>query len=143
MNDQLKKYSSVNRKALDQFISFNEQRETLIHRQQEMDKDSAGMYVCMYVCVFGVLECMYGIYIYLRYRSIHGMYVCMYVMYVYKYILYSSKHACTFVCMYVCMYVCITTLCFRISHSAADCESGCSEGRGHLTNIHWCQQTLY
>ena len=40
VNEQLKKYSSVNRKALDQFVSFNEQREMLMERKTEMDRDS-------------------------------------------------------------------------------------------------------
>ena len=39
VNDSLKKYASVNRKALDQYVSFNEQREVLIERQEEMDRD--------------------------------------------------------------------------------------------------------
>ena len=43
VNEQLKKYSSVNRKALDQFVSFNDQREALLTRQAEMDKDSAAI----------------------------------------------------------------------------------------------------
>jgi len=43
INEQLKKYSSVNRKALDQFVSFNEQRETLIQRKAEMDRDSVAI----------------------------------------------------------------------------------------------------
>jgi structural maintenance of chromosome 3 (chondroitin sulfate proteoglycan 6) len=33
----------VNRKALDQFLSFNEQRQLLLARQQEMDKDNAAI----------------------------------------------------------------------------------------------------
>jgi structural maintenance of chromosome 3 (chondroitin sulfate proteoglycan 6) len=40
VNDHLKKYSSVNRKALDQYVSFNEQRETLISRKSELSTDS-------------------------------------------------------------------------------------------------------
>lgn len=44
INEQLKKYSSVNRKALDQFVSFNEQRETLIQRKEEMDRDSLAIH---------------------------------------------------------------------------------------------------
>ncbi len=39
VKDQLKKYSSVNRKALDQYVSFNEQREGLIARRDELEKD--------------------------------------------------------------------------------------------------------
>ena len=39
-NEKLKKYSGVNRKAMDQYISFNEQRETLITRKEELAKDS-------------------------------------------------------------------------------------------------------
>eukprot|EP01038_Epipyxis_sp_PR26KG_P004963 gene4963-6938_t len=40
INEHLKKYSNINRKALDQYISFNEQRETLIERKQEMERDN-------------------------------------------------------------------------------------------------------
>jgi structural maintenance of chromosome 3 (chondroitin sulfate proteoglycan 6) len=43
VNEQLKKYSSVNRKALDQFVSFNEQKETLIQRRTEMERDSTSI----------------------------------------------------------------------------------------------------
>lgn len=43
VNERLKKYSSVNRKALDQFVSFNEQRETLMQRKDEMDRDSVAI----------------------------------------------------------------------------------------------------
>jgi chromosome segregation ATPase len=37
-NEKLKKYSHVNKKALDQFVSFSEQRETLLERKAELDK---------------------------------------------------------------------------------------------------------
>jgi len=43
VNEQLKRYGSVNRKALDQCLSFNEQRQLLLARQQEMDKDNAAI----------------------------------------------------------------------------------------------------
>ncbi|ETI43868.1 hypothetical protein F443_11311 [Phytophthora nicotianae P1569] len=36
-NEKLKKYNHVNKKALDQFMSFNEQRTTLLERKQEID----------------------------------------------------------------------------------------------------------
>ncbi|KAG6623201.1 Structural maintenance of chromosomes protein 3 [Phytophthora cinnamomi] len=36
-NEKLKKYSHVNKKALDQFMSFNEQRATLLERKYEID----------------------------------------------------------------------------------------------------------
>ncbi|KAE9010354.1 Chromosome segregation protein [Phytophthora rubi] len=36
-NEKLKKYNHVNKKALDQFMSFNEQRATLLERKQEID----------------------------------------------------------------------------------------------------------
>jgi structural maintenance of chromosome 3 (chondroitin sulfate proteoglycan 6) len=39
VNDQLKKYASVNRKALDQYVNFNEQRENLIERRDELARD--------------------------------------------------------------------------------------------------------
>ena len=37
-NEELKKYSHVNKKALDQFISFSEQKEKLIKRKEELVK---------------------------------------------------------------------------------------------------------
>jgi len=43
VNEQLKKYSSVNRKALDQYVSFNEQRETLMSRNEELTRDNASI----------------------------------------------------------------------------------------------------
>ncbi|KAK7571814.1 hypothetical protein V9T40_014286 [Parthenolecanium corni] len=38
-NSHLKKYSHVNKKALDQFMSFSEQKEKLVGRKQELDKE--------------------------------------------------------------------------------------------------------
>ncbi|XP_032229709.1 structural maintenance of chromosomes protein 3 [Nematostella vectensis] len=37
-NEELKKYSHVNKKALDQFINFSEQKEKLMKRKDELDK---------------------------------------------------------------------------------------------------------
>merc|ERR1712061_733190 len=37
-NTELKKYSHVNKKALDQFISFSEQKEKLMNRKEELDR---------------------------------------------------------------------------------------------------------
>ena len=37
-NQELKKYSHANKKALDQYVSFSEQKETLISRKEELDK---------------------------------------------------------------------------------------------------------
>lgn len=37
-NKKLKSYSHVNKKAFDQFVNFNEQRETLLKRKDEVDK---------------------------------------------------------------------------------------------------------
>ena len=37
-NVELKKYSHVNKKALDQFISFSEQKEKLVARKEEIDR---------------------------------------------------------------------------------------------------------
>ena len=36
-NSELKKYSHVNKKALDQFMSFSEQKEKLVKRKEELD----------------------------------------------------------------------------------------------------------
>merc|ERR1719412_1831489 len=37
-NQELKKYSHVNKKALDQYISFSEQKEKLLKRKEELDR---------------------------------------------------------------------------------------------------------
>eukprot|EP00116_Pleurobrachia_bachei_P007669 sb/3467931/ len=37
-NSELKKYGHVNKKALDQFVSFSEQKEKLIDRKKELDR---------------------------------------------------------------------------------------------------------
>ncbi len=39
VNNRLGKYSNINRKALDQYISFNEQKQTLAARKEELEKD--------------------------------------------------------------------------------------------------------
>ena len=36
-NEELKKYSHVNKKALDQFVNFSEQKEKLMKRKDELD----------------------------------------------------------------------------------------------------------
>lgn len=36
-NESLKKFSHVNKKALDQYVSFSEQRETILKRKNEID----------------------------------------------------------------------------------------------------------
>lgn len=36
-NHHLKKYNHVNKKALDQFLSFSEQKEKLYKRKEELD----------------------------------------------------------------------------------------------------------
>ena len=37
-NSDLKKYSHVNKKAMDQFVSFSEQKEKLMARKDELDR---------------------------------------------------------------------------------------------------------
>ena len=36
-NEHLKKFSHVNKKALDQYVSFSDQRETILERKEEID----------------------------------------------------------------------------------------------------------
>lgn len=43
VNENLKKYASVNRKALDQYVSFNEQRENLVGRKEEFIRDTSAI----------------------------------------------------------------------------------------------------
>lgn len=38
VNKRLKKYSHVNKKAFDQYVNFNEQRESLLNRKEELDR---------------------------------------------------------------------------------------------------------
>jgi structural maintenance of chromosome 3 (chondroitin sulfate proteoglycan 6) len=40
INKKLKKFSHVNKKAYDQYVSFNEQRDSLLERKEELDKGS-------------------------------------------------------------------------------------------------------
>lgn len=40
VNESLKKFAGVNRKALDQYVSFNEQRENLVGRREELIRDT-------------------------------------------------------------------------------------------------------
>ncbi|XP_072027015.1 structural maintenance of chromosomes protein 3-like isoform X1 [Amphiura filiformis] len=42
-NAELKKYSHVNKKALDQFVNFSDQKEKLIKRKEELDKGHAAI----------------------------------------------------------------------------------------------------
>lgn len=37
VNESLKQFSHVNKKALDQYVSFSEQRETILERKKEID----------------------------------------------------------------------------------------------------------
>jgi structural maintenance of chromosome 3 (chondroitin sulfate proteoglycan 6) len=37
-NSHLKKYSLVNKKDLDQFMSFSDQKEKLVKRKEELDR---------------------------------------------------------------------------------------------------------
>jgi structural maintenance of chromosome 3 (chondroitin sulfate proteoglycan 6) len=39
-NEKLKKYSHVNKKALDQYINFSDQRTELLQRKKELDDGS-------------------------------------------------------------------------------------------------------
>lgn len=41
VNKKLKKYSHVNKKAFDQYVNFNEQRESLLKRKEELDLEAA------------------------------------------------------------------------------------------------------
>lgn len=38
-NAELKNYSHVNKKALDQFVNFSERKDKLIERKQQLDKE--------------------------------------------------------------------------------------------------------
>ncbi len=42
-HDALKKYSHVNKKALDQYVNFSEQREELLKRKEELDEGAAAI----------------------------------------------------------------------------------------------------
>ena len=37
-NSELKKYSHVNKKAMDQYVSFSDEKEKFIKRKEELDK---------------------------------------------------------------------------------------------------------
>jgi hypothetical protein len=40
VNDELKKFSHVNKKAVEQYSSFTEQKDDLIRRKNELDKSA-------------------------------------------------------------------------------------------------------
>jgi len=42
-NQELKKYSHVNKKALDQFVNFSEQKDKLMKRKEELDRGAASI----------------------------------------------------------------------------------------------------
>ena len=45
-NEQLKQFSHVNKKALDQYANFTDQREELQKRQQELDAGDEVINLC-------------------------------------------------------------------------------------------------
>ena len=47
-NHELKKYSHVNKKALDQFVNFSDQKEKLISRKEELDSAHKSILDLMY-----------------------------------------------------------------------------------------------
>jgi len=47
-NNELKKYSHVNKKALDQFVNFSDQKEKLIKRKDELDRADQVLLVAYY-----------------------------------------------------------------------------------------------
>ena len=52
-NDELQKFSHVNKKALDQYVNFTEQREELQKRQAELDAGDEVLEsncTCSYIC---------------------------------------------------------------------------------------------
>ena len=44
VNERLKKFAGVNRKALDQYVSFNEQRDSLLDRQTQLTDESKSIH---------------------------------------------------------------------------------------------------
>lgn len=48
-NQELKKYSHVNKKALDQYVSFSEQKEKLMKRKEELDRGNQKIHDLMEV----------------------------------------------------------------------------------------------
>ena len=50
-NGKLKKYSHVNKKALDQYVSFSEQRQELVERKQKQDDADTSIQDLIHVCV--------------------------------------------------------------------------------------------
>ncbi|KAK8783138.1 hypothetical protein V5799_015521 [Amblyomma americanum] len=62
-NHELKKYSHVNKKALDQFINFSDQKEKLAKRKEELDRGhSVRPFFCACVkphCLLSSAECSF------------------------------------------------------------------------------------
>lgn len=68
-NTELKKYSHVNKKALDQFVNFSEQKEKLIKRQEELDRGYKSIMELMNVLELRKYEA-----IQLTFKQVHGRY---------------------------------------------------------------------
>ena len=47
INKELRKYSHVNKKALDQYVNFSEQREELLERKKELDEGRESIQECI------------------------------------------------------------------------------------------------
>ena len=56
-NRELKKYSHVNKKALDQFVNFSDQKDKLIKRKEEIDRAHTVSQLCL-LCVLNECTCV-------------------------------------------------------------------------------------
>ena len=49
-NSELKKYSHVNKKAMDQYVSFSDEKEKFIKRKEELDKAHEVFIYPLFIC---------------------------------------------------------------------------------------------
>jgi len=56
-NEQLQQFSHVNKKALDQYVNFTEQREELQKRQAELEAGDEVLYGILYLNLFFCTYC--------------------------------------------------------------------------------------
>ena len=64
MNDGLKKYSHVNKKAFEQYNNFTKQRDTLTKRREELDQSKKVKNIYIYNVYIKVVKRNLYIYIY-------------------------------------------------------------------------------
>ena len=100
-NAELKKYSHVNKKALDQFVNFTEQKSKLIKRKEELDRAYTVSYIFSLITNFSLCLVKQLSYIWFMNVLLYAMSTCLLV------VVCSKISVCLFVCSFVCSFVCL------------------------------------